>query len=71
MKYDQSYIDSFRAKLESYKYKAALVTTGENSVVRTLLFGRQGFTGSTNKEIVNATISFVLTTERFNSPFFF
>ena len=28
--YDQSYIDSFRAKLESYKYKAALVMTGEN-----------------------------------------
>ena len=45
--------------------------TGENSVVRALLFGRQGFTGSTNKEITNATISFVLTTERFNSPFFF
>ena len=28
--YDQSHIDSFRAKLESYKYKAALVMTEEN-----------------------------------------
>ena len=29
----------------------------ENSVVRTLLFGRPGFNYSTNKEIINATIS--------------
>ena len=28
--YDQWYIDSFYAKLESYKYKAALAMTGEN-----------------------------------------
>ena len=28
--YDQSYIDSFCAKLESHKYKVALVMTREN-----------------------------------------
>ena len=44
--------------------------TAENSVVRTLLFGRPDFTYSTNKKIINATISFILTTERFNCPLF-
>ena len=44
--------------------------TAENSVVRTLIFGRPDFNYSTNKEIINATISFILTTERFNCPLF-
>ena len=42
----------------------------KNSVVRTLLFRRPDFDYSTNKEIINATISFILTTERFNCPLF-
>ena len=42
----------------------------ENPVVKTLLFGRADFCYSTNKEIINATISFILTTERFNCPLF-
>ena len=42
----------------------------ENSVVRTFLFGRPDFTCSANKETINATISFILTTERYNCPLF-
>ena len=38
-------------------------------VVRTLLFGRSGFNYSTNKGIVNTTISFILTTEQFSCPY--
>ena len=49
---------------------ASIMTENENSVVRTLLFGRPDFNYSTNKEIINATISFILTTERFNCPLF-
>ena len=49
---------------------ASIMTENENSVVRTLLFGRPDFNYSTNKEIINATISFSLTTERFNCPLF-
>ena len=41
---------------------ASIMTENENSVVRTLLFGRPGFNYSTNKEIINATISLTLTT---------
>ena len=48
----------------------SIMAENENSVVRTLLFGRPDFNYSTNKEIVNATISFILTTERFNCPLF-
>ena len=44
--------------------------TAENSVVRTLIFGRPDFNYSTNKEIINATISFILATELFNCPLF-
>ena len=39
------------------------MTENENSFVRTLLFGRPDFNYSTNKEIINATISFILTSD--------
>ena len=45
---------------------ASIMGENENSDVRTLLFGRPDFNHSSNKEIINATISFILTTERFN-----
>ena len=53
-------------KLESIN--ASIMTENENSVVTTLLFGTSDFRYSTNKEIINAAISFILTTERFNCP---
>ena len=49
---------------------ASIMAENENSVVRTLLFGRPDFNYSTNKEIINATISFTLTTEWFYCPLF-
>ena len=49
---------------------ASIMTENENSVVRTPLFGRPDFNYSTNKEIINATISFILTIERFNCALF-
>ena len=49
---------------------ASTLVGNENSVVRTLLFGRPDFTDSTNKKIINATISFILTTKWFNYPLF-
>ena len=47
-----------------------MLAENENSVVKTLLFGRPVFTDSTNIEKFNATIRFILTTERFNYPLF-
>ena len=47
---------------------ASVLVKNENSVVRALLFGRTEFLYSTNKEIFNATISIILTTERYNGP---
>ena len=55
-------------KLKSFN--AIIMTENENSVARTLLFGRSHFNYSANKEIINANISFILTTERFNCPLF-
>ena len=40
----------------------------ENSVVRMLLFRRPEFIYPANKEIINASICFILTTERLNCP---
>ena len=49
---------------------ASIMAESENSVLRTLLFGRPDFNYSTNKEIIYATISFILTTEQLNCPLF-
>ena len=49
---------------------ASIMAENESSIVRTILFGRPDFNYLTNKEIINATISFILTTKRFNCPFF-
>ena len=48
----------------------SIMAENENSVVRTLLLGRPDFNYSNNKEIINATISFILTIERFNCSLF-
>ena len=49
---------------------ASIMAENENSVVRMLFFGRPDFHFSTNKEIINATISFFLTAEPFDCPLF-
>ena len=60
--------DTLNAKL--WKYISDMTENEENSVVKTLLFGRPDFNYSTNKEIINVTISFILLTKRFNCPLF-
>ena len=47
------------------RINASIMAENENSVVRTFLFGKPEFNYSTNKEIINANISFILTTEQF------
>ena len=49
---------------------ASIMADNEKSVARTLLFGRPDFNYSTNIEIINAKISFILTTERLSCPLF-
>ena len=49
---------------------ASIMAKNENSVVRALLFGRPDFNYSTNKEIINAAIILILTTEQFTVLFF-
>ena len=49
---------------------SSILAENEDLVARTLLFGRPDFIYSTNKEIMNATISFILTNKRFNCPLF-
>ena len=43
------------------------LTENKNS----FLIGSPNFTDSTNKDIINATISFILTTTRSNCPLFY
>ena len=47
---------------------ASIMNENENSVVRMLLFRRPEFIYPANKEIINASICFILTTERLNCP---
>ena len=49
---------------------ASIMAQNENSVARTLLFGRPDFNYSTNKEIINATISFISITDNSTVYFF-
>ena len=50
---------TFLNKLKSIN--ANIMAENENSIVRTLLFGRPDFNYSTNKEIITVTISLILT----------
>ena len=66
-----NFINQRQTLLKNLKsINASVMTENENSVVRMLLFGRPDFSYSTNKEIITVTISFILTTERFNGPLF-
>ena len=45
-----------------------ILTENEESIVNTLLFGKLNSENSFNKAILNASIDFILSTERFNNP---
>ena len=49
---------------------ANILTKNEDSIANTLLFGKPNSENSFNKAMLNASIEFILSTERFNNPLF-
>ena len=47
---------------------ANILTENEDSIVNTLLFGKPSYENSFNKAMLNASIEYILSTERFNDP---
>ena len=47
-----------------------ILTENEDSIVNTLLFGKPNSENSFNKAMLNASIEYILLTERFNNPLF-
>ena len=49
---------------------ANILTENEDNIVNTLLFGEPNSENSFNKVILNASIEYILSTERFNNSLF-
>ena len=49
---------------------ANILTENEDNIVNTLLFGKPNCENSFNKAMLNASIEYILSTERFNNPLF-
>ena len=49
---------------------ANILTENEDSIVNTLLFGKANCENSFNKAMLNTSIEYILSTERFNNPLF-
>ena len=49
---------------------SSLIEKNENSLCYVLLFDKENMNDSDNAHILNATMEYVLSTERFNAPFF-
>ena len=49
---------------------ANILTENEDSIVNTLLFGKPNCENSFNKAMLNESIEYILSTERFNNPLF-
>ena len=47
-----------------------ILTENEESIINTLLYGKINSENSINKAILNASIEYILSTERFNEPLF-
>ena len=47
---------------------ANILSENEDSIVNTLLFGKPNSENYFNKAMLNASIEFILSTERFNDP---
>ena len=45
-----------------------ILTENEDSIVKTLLFGKPNSKNSFNKAMLNTSIEYILSTERFNNP---
>ena len=48
----------------------AFLTEDEDSIVNNLLLGKPNDENSFNKAILNASVQFILSTERINNPLF-
>ena len=46
------------------------IDQNENTLCYTLLFGKENMNDSENAHILNATIEYILASERFNAPLF-
>ena len=49
---------------------ANILRENENNIINILLFGKPNSEDCFNKQILNASIEFILSTERFNIPLF-
>ena len=49
---------------------ANILTENEDSIVNTLLFAKPNCENFFNKAMLNASIEYILSTERFNNPLF-
>ena len=49
---------------------SSFIDQSENSLCYTLLFGKENMNASENAHILNATIEYILSTERLNVPLF-
>ena len=49
---------------------ANILTENDDSIVNTVLFGKPNSEKSFNKAMLNESIEFILSTERFNNPLF-
>ena len=49
---------------------ASILTKNEDSIVNTLLYGKANSENSFNKAMLNASVGYILSTERFNNPLF-
>ena len=49
---------------------ANILTENEDSIVNTLLFGKPNCEKSFNKAMLNASVEYILSTERFSNPLF-
>ena len=47
-----------------------ILTDTDNNIVKILLYGNPSSEDLYNKEILNASIEYILSTERFNNPLF-
>ena len=45
-----------------------ILTRNDNYIVKTLLLGQQDFDNATNKKLLQATVDFIIATERFDCP---
>ena len=69
------YCENFNIQRQSLFDKIAtidanILTENEDSIVNTLLFGKPNSKNSFNKAMLNASIEYILSTERFNNPLF-